>query len=76
MGKTWNFIFAKVDTLKQTFFLHQGHKNKTQIKLLSSKSNENKTEKVNNTGLPPIKRFIYSHVARLFTLFIQEGQVS
>jgi hypothetical protein len=45
MGKTWHFIFATVDTLKQTFLLQQGHKNKTQIKLLSSKSNENKTEK-------------------------------
>jgi hypothetical protein len=45
MGKTWHFIFATVDTLKQTFFINQGHKNKTQIKLLSSKSNENKTGK-------------------------------
>jgi hypothetical protein len=23
MGKTWHFIFATVDTLKQTFFLQQ-----------------------------------------------------
>jgi hypothetical protein len=26
MGKTWHFIFAAVDTLKQTLFLQQGHK--------------------------------------------------
>jgi hypothetical protein len=31
MGKTWHFIFATVDTLKQFFLLQQGHKNKTQI---------------------------------------------
>jgi hypothetical protein len=45
MGKTWHFIFATVDTLKKTFLLQKGHKNKTQIKLLSSMSNENKTKK-------------------------------
>jgi hypothetical protein len=45
MGKTWHFIFVTVDTLKQTFLLQQGNKKKTQIKLLSSKSNENKTKK-------------------------------
>jgi hypothetical protein len=38
-------MFATVDTLKQTLLVHQLHKNKTQIKLLLSKSNENKTEK-------------------------------
>jgi hypothetical protein len=57
MGKTWHFIFATVDTLKQTLFLQKGIKKKSQIKFLSSKSNENKTEKVNTTGLPPVKRF-------------------
>jgi hypothetical protein len=75
MGKTWHFIFAIVDTLKQIFLLQQGHKNKTN-KLLSYKSNENKTEKVNTTGLPPVKRFLYSHKARLRTFFFQYGQVS
>jgi hypothetical protein len=45
MGKTWHFIFAIVDRLKQTFLLKKGQKKKTQIKLLSSKSNENKTRK-------------------------------
>jgi hypothetical protein len=45
MDKTWHFIFATVETLKKTFLIQQGHKNKTQIKLLSFKSNENKTEK-------------------------------
>jgi hypothetical protein len=45
MGKTWHFIFATVDTLNQNLLLYQGHKKKTQIKLLSSKSNQNKTEK-------------------------------
>jgi hypothetical protein len=53
MGKTWQFIFATVDTLKQTLLLQKGNKNKTQIKLLSAKSNENKTKKVNTTDLPP-----------------------
>jgi hypothetical protein len=45
MGKTSHYIFATVNTLKQTFFLQQGHKKKTQMKLLSPKSNENKTVK-------------------------------
>jgi hypothetical protein len=45
MGKTWHFIFLKVDTLNKTFLLQQGHKNMTQIKLLSHKSNKNKIEK-------------------------------
>jgi hypothetical protein len=38
-------FFATVYTLKQTFLLHQEHKKKTQNKLLSFKSNENKTKK-------------------------------
>jgi hypothetical protein len=59
--KTWHFIFVIVDTLKQILFLQQGHKKKTQIKLLSSKSNENKTVKVKTTEMPPIKRFLYSY---------------
>jgi hypothetical protein len=45
VGKTWHFIFATMDTLKQTFLLQQGHKNNTQIKLLSHKSNKNKNKK-------------------------------
>jgi hypothetical protein len=75
MGKTWHFIFDTVDTLKQNLLLQQGLKNKTQIKLLSSKSNENKTKKINTTRLPPVKLFLYSHIARLFTLLLQDGQV-
>jgi hypothetical protein len=45
MGKAWHFIYAIVETLKKTLLLHQGHKKKTQRKLLSHKSNKNKTEK-------------------------------
>jgi hypothetical protein len=45
VGKNLHFIFDIVDTLKKTFLLHHGHKNKTQIKLISSKSNKNKTKK-------------------------------
>jgi hypothetical protein len=75
MGKTWHFI-CTVDTLKQTFLLQKGHKNNTQRKLLSYKSNKNKPKKVNTTGLPPVMRFLYSHIARLHTFFFQDGQVS
>jgi NAD-specific glutamate dehydrogenase len=66
--------FATVNKLKKTFFLQQGQK-KTQKKLLSFKSNENKTEKVNTTVLPPVKCFLYSHIARLRTFFLQDGKV-
>jgi hypothetical protein len=45
VGKTWQFIFATVDTLKRTFLIQQDTKNKIKIKSLSSKSNENKTGK-------------------------------
>jgi hypothetical protein len=45
MGKNWKFIFSTVDTLKKTLFLQKGHKKNAQIKLLSSKSSENKTRK-------------------------------
>jgi hypothetical protein len=48
LDKTWHFIFATVYTLKQTLLLQQGHKKNTQVKLLSQKSNENKTEKSKN----------------------------
>jgi hypothetical protein len=44
MGKTWHFIFATVDTLKQTFLLQQGHK-KYETKKIALKSNENQAEK-------------------------------
>jgi hypothetical protein len=71
MGKNWHFIFLKVDTLKHILLILQGHKNNTQIKLLSSKSNENKIEKINTTGLSPVDLFLYSHIARLFTLLLQ-----
>jgi hypothetical protein len=76
MGKTWHFIFVTVDTLGQNFFIQQENKNKTQNKLLSFKSNKNKTEKVNTTGLPPVKGFIYGHIARIYTFLFQDGQVS
>jgi hypothetical protein len=76
MGKTCHFIFATVYTLKQTFLLQKGHKKKTQRKLISHKSNENKIEKINTTGLPPVKRFLYSHITRLRTFFFQDWQVS
>jgi hypothetical protein len=33
-----------------------------------------KQKKVNTTGLPPVKRFLYSHTV-LLTLLIQDGQV-
>jgi hypothetical protein len=45
MDKICYFIFATVHKLKQTLFLQQGNKKKTQNKLLSFKSNENKTKK-------------------------------
>jgi hypothetical protein len=45
MGKTWNFIYATVDKIKQTFLLQKGHKNKTQNKLLSFKSNKKQNQK-------------------------------
>jgi hypothetical protein len=76
MSKTWYFILSTVNTLKQTLVLQQGHKKNTQKKLVSFKSDENKTKKVNTTGLPPVKRFLYSHKARLRTFFFQYGQVS
>jgi hypothetical protein len=62
MGKTWHFIFATVDTLKQNLLPPVN-------KILSWESKQNKTEKVKTIGLPSVKRFLYSHIARLHTLF-------
>jgi hypothetical protein len=45
MGKNSHFIFVAVDRLKQNFLLQQGHKNNTERKFLSFKSNKNKTKK-------------------------------
>jgi hypothetical protein len=36
MGKTWHFIFSKVDTLNKTFLLHQGHKKEDSNKITLS----------------------------------------
>jgi hypothetical protein len=38
-------FYDKVDTLKQTLFLQKGHKKRAQNKILSLKSNKNKTKK-------------------------------
>jgi hypothetical protein len=45
MGKSWNFIYATVDKIKQAFLIQQGHKNKIQNKLLSFKSNKKQNRK-------------------------------
>jgi hypothetical protein len=45
MVKLGTLFFATVDIQKQNFLLQQGYKKKTQLKLLSYKSNKNKTEK-------------------------------
>jgi hypothetical protein len=44
--------------------------------MLSLKSNKNKTKKVNTTRLSPVKRFLYSYIASLHTIFFQDGKVS
>jgi hypothetical protein len=69
--KLGTLFFATIHTLKQTFLLQQGHKKETQKKLLSFKSNKNKAAKVNTTGLPLVKRFLYSHIAKFHTLFLK-----
>jgi hypothetical protein len=74
MGKLGTLFHTTANTLK--LLLQQSHKNKTQNKILSFKSKENKTKKVKTTGLPPVKCFLYSHIARPRTLFLQDGQVS
>jgi hypothetical protein len=74
--KFGTLFYATVDTLKQTCLLQPGHTKKTQKQILSFKSKENKTEKVKTIGLPPVKRFHCSHIARIHTLFLQDGKVS
>jgi hypothetical protein len=44
------------------------------IERLSFKSKENITEKLKTTGLPPIKRFLYSHRATLIPYFFKMGK--
>jgi hypothetical protein len=49
MGKTWHFISWYSKKPKLTLLLQQGHKKKTQNKILSRKSKENKTRKSENS---------------------------
>jgi hypothetical protein len=43
--KLGTLFYATVDKIKQAFLIQQGHKNKTQNKLLSFKSNEKQNRK-------------------------------
>jgi hypothetical protein len=76
MGKLGTLFYATVDTLRKTLLLEKGPKNKNKNKILSLKSKENKIEKFKTTGLPPVKRFLYSHIARFHIFFLLDGQVS
>jgi hypothetical protein len=76
MGKLGTLFHTTANTLKLKLLLQQLHKKKTQKKILSFKRKENKTKKVKTTGLPPVMHFLYSHIARPRTLFLQDGQVS
>jgi hypothetical protein len=76
MGKTWHFIFATVDTLKQTYCYRKDTKIRQKEKYSLTRATKIKLGKVNTTELPPVKRFLYSHIARLRTLFFQDGKVS
>jgi hypothetical protein len=62
--KLGTLFYDIVDTLQQTLLLQQGYKNKTQKKVFSFKSKENKIEKIKSTELPHVKRFLYSYIAR------------
>jgi hypothetical protein len=76
MGKTWHFIFATVDTLKQTYCYRKDTKRRHKENYSLTRATKTKLGKVNTTELPPVKRFLYSHIARLHTFLFQDGKVS
>jgi hypothetical protein len=60
MSKTWHFI--------------KNSSNKTKKKSLLLQQEDTKKIKTKTTGLPPVKRFLYSHIARLTYLIIKMGE--
>jgi hypothetical protein len=76
MGKTWHFIscYSKQSKTNSLATTRTQKENSKENALLQEQ--KNKTKKVKSTGLPPVKRFLYSHIARLHTLFVQDGHVS
>jgi hypothetical protein len=74
MGKTWHLIICyskqtKTNSLSTAIIQKRKLKRNTLLQE-QRKHNQNK-----NTELPPAKRFVYRHIARIHTLFIQDGQV-
>jgi hypothetical protein len=72
MGKTWHFILC-----------YSRHNKTNSLSTARTQKGNNlfqeqrkQIEIAKSTGLPPIKRFLYSHRATLHTLFLQDGQVS
>jgi hypothetical protein len=68
-------FYATVDRMKQNSLLHRGQKRKQKINYSLSRARKTKLKKVNTTRLAPVKRFLYSHIARLHNFFFQDGQV-
>jgi hypothetical protein len=72
MGKTWSFITNYSEQTK-TNYLSTSRKQKDffKRKTLFARAREQKKHEQNT----PVKCFVYSHIARLHTLFLHDGQV-
>ena len=60
MGKTWYFI--------------EKSRKQTKRKLSCYSKDSKEKPKAKTTGLPPVKRFLYSHIARLSYLIFRMGK--
>jgi hypothetical protein len=71
MGKTWKFI-TRYSKQSKTNSLATKRTQKENIKWNTLLQEQRKHKRNKNTGLPTVRHFLYSHIARLHTLFVGE----
>jgi hypothetical protein len=74
MGKTWDFIICYNKPTKIYYLSTARHKNKTQKKYFLARAK--KTILKQKYQVASHKALLCSHIARIRTLFLQDGQVS
>jgi hypothetical protein len=76
MGKTvaLYYCYSKQTKTKSLSTARTQKEDSKENTLLQDQRKQN--QKIKTTGLPPVKRFLDSHIARIHTLFIHHGHVS
>ena len=71
-NSVYNFATLSIQMSKTWYFIENSRK-QTERKLSCNSKRSKEKQKTKTTGLPPVKRFLYSHIARLYLLDNQEG---